>query len=77
MMSLYVLKIYMMIWYYVCNTLTYDNDARNDEIFMIKLLFCYSWLESSFPFANDKGGERVANVLSWIDVKGHLKKEIN
>ena len=66
----------LMIWYYACNTLTYDNDACNDEIFLIKLLFWYSWLESSFLFANDKGGERVANMLSWIDVKGHLKEKL-
>ena len=71
MMSLYVLKIYMMIWYYACN-----NDAHNDEIFMIKLLFWYSWLESSFLFANDKGREKVVNVLSWIDVKDNLKDKL-
>ena len=65
-----------MIWYYACNTLTYDNDACNDEIFMIKLLFWYSWLESSFLFANDKERERVANVLSWIDLKGNLKDKL-
>ena len=26
----------MMIWYYACNTSTYDNDACNDKIFMMK-----------------------------------------
>ena len=29
----------MMIWYYACNTSTYDNDACNDKIFMMKNYF--------------------------------------